>query len=331
MPSPLSPLYFVVPIAIALSCIALRGNRPPEIIQGIATLLGIGGTFGGIVYALAGLDFNNLNTSIPHLLNGIYPAFYSSLAGVSVSLLVYFFPKFWKQKEETVNEGVDIDSQILQELREMNKSISGDSETSLSTQMIKLKDAITDKQSELKKSFDMFAEKVADNNMNALREVIEKFNIELQTQFGENFKQLNQAVGALLDWQEQYKETIEKTNAKIDSMLHALEASKDSLYASSRALEKITESANTFKETSEALQKHLEEVRNTMGALNDFARQLEGKGDAINEEMKKIVEGTLQGLGENMKSLSAALVRDYQKIFSILERINNEAKESITQ
>jgi len=48
----------------------------------------------------------------------------------------------------------------------------------------------------------------------ALRDVIRDFNQKLTEQFGENFKQLNTAVGRLLAWQEQYKGIVETTVQK---------------------------------------------------------------------------------------------------------------------
>lgn len=57
---------------------------------------------------------------------------------------------------------------------------------------------------------------MAENNskafIQALEEVIKDFNNKITEQFGDNFKQLNLAVGALLTWQENYKNYIEKVN-----------------------------------------------------------------------------------------------------------------------
>ncbi len=55
---------------------------------------------------------------------------------------------------------------------------------------------------------------MAENNskalIEALEQVIRDFNAKLTEQFGENFKKLNEAVGALLTWQENYRQHIEK-------------------------------------------------------------------------------------------------------------------------
>ena len=50
---------------------------------------------------------------------------------------------------------------------------------------------------------------MAENNSNALIEALEEvmrgFNSKINEQFGDNFKQLNEAVGQILVWQEQYQ------------------------------------------------------------------------------------------------------------------------------
>ncbi len=318
----LDPLYYLIGAIIIIGpiCLLLRGKRSPETIQGVATLCGIFGTFGGIAYALSTLDFDNLSETIPQLLNGIYPAFFSSLVGVAISLFVYFSPNFWKQKYEEIGEDSDIDSQILYELKLLNKGITGDNETSLNTRLLKFKDTINEKLDELKKSFNEFAEKMAENNMKALEEVIKDFNTELQEQFGENFKQLNDAVGKLLEWQENYKQMITSTNEELKNLLKSLEAFE----GSAESLKKITEAVETFKITSDLLKEHMEELRNNIGSLSDFSKQLDGKGDAISKELKEITEKSLTELGENMASLANALVRDYEKIFDLLQKINQE-------
>ena len=55
-------------------------------------------------------------------------------------------------------------------------------------------------------------QKLAESNSKALiialQEVIRDFNTKITDQFGDNFKQLNQAVGAMLEWQKQYREQV---------------------------------------------------------------------------------------------------------------------------
>ena len=68
---------------------------------------------------------------------------------------------------------------------------------------------------ELITAFKEFATYMAEENskafIEALNKTIKDFNNNLIESFGSNFKQLNEAVIKLVDWQEHYKETIEST------------------------------------------------------------------------------------------------------------------------
>ena len=71
----------------------------------------------------------------------------------------------------------------------------------------------------MKKSFDDFLKNMATNFSQefiaALTVSIEKLNTQLQTQFGENFKELNSAVREVVVWQREYKEIVEVTTGEL--------------------------------------------------------------------------------------------------------------------
>ena len=121
---------------------------------------------------------------------------------------------------EAIKKGIEEASEQEQEaLDKLRKAVSAESDSSLLTQVQKLRTDFKDGQNELIREFRQFAQTMADNNSKALIEALEKvirdFNTQLTEQFGENFKQLNQAVGALLTWQENYRHHIENIRGKI--------------------------------------------------------------------------------------------------------------------
>ncbi|MDQ7047308.1 MAG: hypothetical protein Q9M39_06700 [Sulfurovum sp.] len=63
----------------------------------------------------------------------------------------------------------------------------------------------------------------------ALETVIQEFNQELQSSFGDNFVKLNEAVINLLKWQENYKTHIETLDQKLELSTTSIEKSKESL------------------------------------------------------------------------------------------------------
>ncbi|MDE0243706.1 MAG: MotA/TolQ/ExbB proton channel family protein [Candidatus Kaiserbacteria bacterium] len=176
-------IQFAIPgifvLVIIMVCLAIRGRRSPETIQGVATLLGIAGTFVGIVYALYGLDVYDVSSSVSKLLDGIYPAFLSSLFGVIMSLSVYLFPRFWRDKRRLPSD--DIGPQILHELKTMNDNL-GD-----------------------------FVQKVTGE----LGEVIKGLGKELQDSIGDPVSQLDGSVEKLIELQKEHERTLERTEKEL--------------------------------------------------------------------------------------------------------------------
>ena len=141
-------------------------------------------------------------------------------------------------------EKIKSDEHLLDAINTMSKSISGESDTTLLSQLKNLRIAIIDEEkatrSEIQlmregmiSAFNKFAHQMAENNskafIKALEETIKDFNTKIQEQFGENFKQLNIAVGKLLVWQEEYKNTIVEVTENQKVIFEGIEQAKSSL------------------------------------------------------------------------------------------------------
>ena len=124
----------------------------------------------------------------------------------------------------------------------IRSAISGEDDTSMVTQLQKLRTSVADGDTELRNTtregfenltseFRQFAETMAEDNSKALIEALEQVIRDLNThiyllneQFGENFKQFNEAVGALLSWQDQYKDHVEKLTDQFQRSLDGIES-----------------------------------------------------------------------------------------------------------
>ena len=224
---------------------------------GVVTNIGILGTFLGIVVGLWNFDVNNINDSVPDLLSGMKLAFITSVFGISAYIILKFIP----HKKDDISKGkseaevmidllkiiADNGSKNYDLIKNVEKSISGDGETTLNTQIQKLRNDTRDNLSELNKSFKEFAEKQAENNskalITALEEVMRDFNAKINEQFGDNFKRLNEAVGKMLEWQDKYKEQVEKMTEQFDLALKGITEAKN-------VVESLSEEASVYYETS---------------------------------------------------------------------------------
>lgn len=273
--------------------------------------LGVLGTFIGITIGLLGFDENNIDTSVPILLSGMQTAFITSITGMIGSILM----KYWqhnKQKEELSHQSSDsidenatiatlikylqekdieqakFNNQLLDSINLMNKSISGDGDTTLINQLKILRTDLTTEQKnttneikEMVQAFNEFAIQMAENNskalVKALEETIKDFNVKIQEQFGENFKQLNIAVGKLLVWQEEYKKTIIEVTNSQKIIFEGIEQAKVSLDKMANSSDSIQESAKSLSNiivTAESYQKELSTSLKTLVDICQKAKQL---------------------------------------------------------
>ena len=204
-----------------------------------------------------------------------------------------------------IKEGIDTAAAQQQEsLEHLRKSISAEGDSSLLTQIQKLRTDFKDGQNELTKEFRQFAETMAENNskalIEALEQVIRDFNTQLNEQFGENFKQLNEAVRALLTWQENYR-------VHVEALEHQLEVAVRAVEASEQALSKITDHTQQIPETLQNLRdllKGLDEHLTSVAGLRDKAVEA---FPVIDANLTKLTTELTEAVGQAIQRSENAL------------------------
>ncbi len=162
------------------------------------------------------LSFNpqELENSVPLLLDGLQTAFIASVVGVFIALSIklrvaLFGSPVEKGKHPT--EGATVDD-LVEQMASVQNALVGEEEATLLSQMKLARTDTNDRLDRLQRSQTEFMQRMAENNskalIQALQEVIRDFNTKISEQFGENFKKLNEAVGQLLLWQEQYRQQL---------------------------------------------------------------------------------------------------------------------------
>jgi glycine cleavage system regulatory protein len=105
-------------------------------------------------------------------------------------------------------EGSSVDD-LARLLVQLNRSIAGGDDSALLSQVKLLRADSNHRIDRLTEAFDRHSENIAEANSKALvaslSEVIRDFNVKINEQFGDNFKQLNPAVERLVSWQVQYE------------------------------------------------------------------------------------------------------------------------------
>ena len=317
------PLNQAAAVAIiGLFFLSWRGLRPSaDAFQrkisgngaGLLTTTGIFFTFVGITKGLYGFDIDSIDDSIPRLLDGMNTAFFSSVLGIG-SAIVF---KFIQSTKTTTTSGATADD-ILGELQNIGEglknglgalaeALGGEKDTSVISHLSKLRTTTTDKFDELTKEFKTFAEKMAEDNTKtliaALEEVMKDFNAKINEQFGDNFKQLNIAVGKLLEWQENYK-------TQVENLVKTYESTKESLEKSDKAMEgiaeqtaKIPEHLKSMQDIVAALQGQSEDLQQKLGAFAELKDKATNAMPEIEKNLKDLTEGIRSNVEESVKGM----------------------------
>lgn len=346
-----------------------------EFVQYVPTLLttmGIFGTFLGIVLGL--LEFNQLDieTSIPPLLEGLKTAFITSLAGILFSLIFKTLSTFSflkpKQVEDSITHATPeailgaMQAQV-EETKILRQAMVGNEESTLFGQLKILRGDINDnaklsvknaeeqavKQQE---SFEAFSEKLwlklqdfadtlsksaTEQVIEALKQVITDFNNNLTEQFGENFKQLNEAVHKLVDWQENYKLQLEQMQQQYAQGVEAITATESSVAHISEQTKVIPESMNELKGVMEVNQHQLAELERHLEAFKLMRDEAVKAVPEIKEQVQNTVNdisAAVSTASEHYKSLlseSDEYIKAHVKTSNeLLEKFASETEKGIT-
>ena len=398
----------------------------------ILTIFGVFGTFLGIFIGLWVFDIENIERSIPGLLEGLKLAFLTSLVGIALALSIKSIALFQTtvdtsgevierlsttlsetlQNVETSGEinlrtqlvalnttietigrdsitilnGIKSDLLTIQtsltdgqnetktHLRELSTTLSEkhdtltnlqeeegkqtreeltniqialtNGQTDIGFQLENLRTSFADKQDTLILQFQEFSKNVAesvaklatDELIDALKSVIENFNANITEQFGENFKQLNQAVERTVEWQEQYRQ-------QLNELADEFRLASQSIEDSRRSVESIAESTNEIAVRSESIVTCTEKFDPILHTLND---QLEAfselKQNAINafplieKQLTELTAGfsdavqtAIDNSHDSMKQQHSALTEQSELLKSTIANASNELTESTTR
>lgn len=255
------------------------------------TTLGMLGTFAGIAVGLFFFDSSNINNSIPQLLSGLKFAFVTSIVGLICSIWHTKSSKNWDITEDNPTDD------LLKTIAKNIKVLGEDKESSIIGQ-IKL----------LRSDFGDFAKKVAESSaksatkaiVEALTGVVKDFNQKITEQFGDNFKQLNEAVGRLLIWQEEYKnymdgfkgnlelvsDAIDKNSQAVQTLPEILEQIKETVSAADKEIVKLAQGLSDMHEVGKAATKTFPEV---ITAIKDVADKTILETKRLSDRAEKLV------------------------------------------
>ena len=215
-------------------------------------------------------------------------------------------------------------------------------------------DNSTRENSELVMAFKEFSNYMLEENskvfIEALNKTIRDFNINLVETFGSNFKQLNEAVSKLLDWQEHYKDTIELTTENQKTIFDSfrnIETELDNFNQKAKGVNTIV--SDLALSTKEALEQNyrLNDSLEVLARLDDQVKELlpnfmkinsnlddnlktfNQETNKITKELKEFIDNLSSSLDKSKNQVSKLLEDTIKSFSSIIEKSEENNKEIV--
>lgn len=248
-----------------------------------------------------------------------------------------------KNGNESAHRQTEQNRKTVEALEKLQKSLTGEDDASLATCLLhmrqdardgrkKLEQILTDSFNGIRAELAEFGKTLAESNsralLEALREVIKDFNTKLTEEFGENFKELNRAVGDLLAWQENYRESIGEMQGQFQRCLEGVILCEESL----RSIRDHAERIPVTMETLSSLLQGLEQQNaRASELLESFAHMREQAGDAlpvIQRELTAMTQELSNSVRDTGKTVAVFTKEAAEKIASTVTGVSESLETS---
>ena len=348
-------IILIVVVAIIVGTIwRFRKIRHQQVnaIASIVTVIGVLGTFAGIAWGLLNFDTQNIEASVPLLLEGLKFAFLTSIIGIVGSICLKLSSLNERKKQAASEEtytGATIDdlanilllihkvhqaegNETRETLRAIEKALTGDGDSTVLTQLQKLRTTFSDKQDDLLQAFKEFATQMADNNTKALIEALEAvmrdFNAKINEQFGDNFKQLNEAVGRINDWQEQYRQQMDELAVEFRIAAESIEKSRQSLESIAERSSVIVSSAEKLDPTLQAIQQQIQLMNDRLEAFSALADNASNAFPIIENRLNQLTDNFTQVVAENIDNSQVSMERQREALTNQVQQLETMVTET---
>ncbi len=321
--------------------------------KSIIMSMGVLGTFVGIFVGLMGFNASNVEESIPILLEGLKVAFYTSIAGMGIAIMLAIIQKlkstksnFTNSTEYFMHQAQNLDTLIyLQELQKLDsllqiqtqiqENISAQKNTEQNRLDIQvqhfnmleniLANGFENVQKDLKQAVSELAKGASEGLIDALSSVIKDFNTRLSEQFGNNFKEFNEAIEKMLVWQRDYQETINKSQEILREVFELMQSTASTLDSIAQRNQEVMSFYNDLKI-------FLEETKNTSQDIQESLKPLSILKDDAKESIvcvKNLFENALNNMNILSQVLRTAFGESEKILEQRIEHLQQDAHEAL--
>ena len=161
-------------------------------------------------------------------------------------------------------------------------------------------------------ALDRISKTSSEELVRALEVVVKDFNAKINEQFGENFKQLNQAVGDLLTWQEEYKTHIEVTTKILTTTIQNTQNLVSKVESIVNDSDAITQNSKILLNNIETFKRVADNLESTLGNL---------------DVQRNAIDARVESLAKLVSKASDDLPQINQKILGIARTMQSSALE----
>lgn len=304
----------------------------------VFTTLGVLGTFVGIYFGLRKFDVNDITGSIPTLLDGLKTAFTTSIWGISLSLLfgktsqIVLRAVEMKAPPKPTDELAALQEMtlILKDSKDqnhsnfntLNRSLVGDTDDSLSTQLVKLRNQFTELETKYDKQYqtlEKVQQALGGDGETSLLTQIQKLRAEQNEYSKETKKNIDWIVESMNKNNElisrkfdEFSELLAKNNT--EALVEVMKRATEEFNAQMSALiEKLVQ--ENFQELNNSVQRMnqwQQENKEMIQTLTDQFRNVSNEFAITAKAIKEITENTTKLTDEN--SHLTKLIEELQKV-----------------
>jgi len=328
-------------------------------LKSIIVSTGVLGTFVGIFVGLLNFDTHNLKISIENILEGLKTAFLTSIVGMGLAIILSIIERYQNRYDTDYKE-----FQVLNEIKEqLSKFLFDKNSNKIIEELERLRLVNNDIKDEIKNintmshlhneeikkiltsnfetlnyslalAIEHLSKGATEEIIKALKKVIEDFNQELQTQFGENFVKLNEAVLNLLQWQENYKSYIESTEKVLNISLTAIKNSEASLKAIENSQKHINELYKNLEEIIKISKIEIDELNRhlqTYKELSDKAKEYLENLDKVNSQFENLVNVISNSVNIQQEAIKMLVKITSEEIKKYIQQNQYESEKFINE
>jgi ABC-type transporter Mla subunit MlaD len=178
-------------------------------------------------------------------------------------------------------------------LRAIQTALVGDDESTLISQLKLTRQDTNDRLDSLKKAQHEALQRLSEMGsaklVDALREVIRDFNSKITEQFGENFKELNAAVGKLVQWQDRYRTHTEELTHQIMQITASMKESSEHYSSLVDKAEIFTRVSNELSSLLSAIEVQKQQLISSLESLANLLQAASGSLPQIEAKVMELV------------------------------------------